>query len=190
MFSIPLDEGFKYVARNHPLVDALSQILIAESRKPQSLHGVSRASIIKSSSITTATTIALFRVRNVIESLASKEQLVAEELHLWGYEGEPSDEKWIDEKTCMDMLELKADGDLAQVEKEKFFRYAMDEIEEEKDLRHQLARKQAEKLIEAHDRFRQAVRSRKKFQVVEPILPMDIMGVYVFVPNLNKPKSN
>jgi superfamily II DNA or RNA helicase len=186
MFSIPLAEGFKYVARNHPLVDALSQILIAESRQAQSTFGVSRASVIKTKEVNKATTVALFRVRNVIESLATKEQLVAEELHLWGYQGEPNDNEWIEEAQCMELLDLQADGDLAEVEKKDFFKDAMDEIVEVEDLRHQLARKQAEKLIEAHDRFRQAVRSRKEFQVVEPILPMDIMGVYVFVPNINQ----
>lgn len=185
MFSIPLEDGFKYVARNHPLVDALSQILIAESRMKQSLHGVSRASIIKHRSIKKTTTIALFRVRNVIESLATKEQLVAEELHLWGYQGLPTDNDWLEEKNCMKLLDLKADGELAEIQKQEYFEDAIEEILKVEDLRNQLARKQAEKLIEAHDRFRQAVRSRKAFQVVEPILPMDIMGVYVFVPNLS-----
>ena len=112
--------------------------------------------------------------------------MVAEELHLWGYRGEPNDKDWIEEAQCMELLELQADGDLAAIEKKDFFNDAIDEIKEVEDLRNQLARKQAEKLIEAHDRFRQAVRSRKEFQVVEPILPMDIMGVYVFVPNITQ----
>jgi superfamily II DNA or RNA helicase len=185
MFKIPLVEGFKYVARNHPLIDALSQILIAESRKKQSKYGVSRAAVIRHNSFETTTTVALFRVRNVIESLATKDQIVAEELHLWGYQGEPNDNDWLDEKTCMELLDLKADGEVAFAERIDFFEDAMEEILDVEELRNNLARKQAEKLIEAHDRFRQAVRSRKEFQVVEPILPMDIMGVYVFVPNQN-----
>ena len=185
MFKIPLEDGFKYVARNHPLVDALSQILIAESRKPQSRYAVSRAAVIRHSAFETTTTVALFRVRNVIESLATKDQIVTEELHLWGYRGEPDDKDWLDEKVWMELLDLKADGEVAPAEKLDFFEDAMDEILEVDSLRNDLARKQAEKLIEAHDRFRKAVRSRKEFQVVEPILPMDIMGIYVFVPNLN-----
>jgi len=120
----------------------------------------------------------------VIESIATKDQIVAEELHLWGYIGSPDDGQYLDEETCMDMLQLKADGEVAQAEREDYFEDAVEEIQDHDNLRNELARKHAEKLIEAHDRFRQAVKSRKEFQVVEPILPMDIMGVYVFVPKV------
>ena len=186
MFSIPLDDGFKYIARNHPLVDGLCQILIAQSRMSGSKYGVSRASVIRHSSIQLTTTICLFRVRNVIESIASKEQMVAEELHLWGYRGSPSDDDWLDEESCMKMLELQADAEVMDIEKKDYFEDAMEELMESSDIRDDIARNQAKKLIEAHDRFRQAVRAKKEFQVVEPILPMDIMGVYVFVPNTLK----
>jgi superfamily II DNA or RNA helicase len=184
MFKIPLIDGFKYVARNHPLVDGLSQILIAESRLPDTKFGVSRASVIRTSQVETTTTVALFRVRNVIESVATKEQIVAEELHLWGYRGEPDDGDTLDEKVCMEMLNLKADGEVVEIERQEYFNDALSEILDVEELRNQLARKQANKLIEAHDRFRQAVKSKRQYQVVEPILPMDIMGIYVFVPNV------
>jgi hypothetical protein len=120
----------------------------------------------------------------VIESVATKEQIVAEELHLWGYRGEPDDGDTLDEKVCMEMLNLKADGEVVEIERQEYFNDALSEILDVEELRNQLARKQANKLIEAHDRFRQAVKSKRQYQVVEPILPMDIMGIYVFVPNV------
>jgi len=37
-------------------------------------------------------------------------------------------------------------------------------------------------LVEAHERFSRLV-DKKKFQVVYPVLPMDVLGVYILVPN-------
>ena len=39
----------------------------------------------------------------------------------------------------------------------------------------------AEKLVEAHERFRKVLGGHK-YQVVHPVLPMDIMGIYILLP--------
>jgi hypothetical protein len=36
-------------------------------------------------------------------------------------------------------------------------------------------------LINAHERFRKVL-GGKRFKVVEPVLPMDVLGVYILLP--------
>jgi hypothetical protein len=45
----------------------------------------------------------------------------------------------------------------------------------------QVARARAEHLVEAHDRFKKLVKG-KRFEAVHPVLPPDLMGVYILNP--------
>ena len=44
-----------------------------------------------------------------------------------------------------------------------------------------LAERQSLNLVEAHERF-SSFMDGKHFQVVYPVLPMDLLGVYIFLP--------
>jgi hypothetical protein len=44
-----------------------------------------------------------------------------------------------------------------------------------------VAEAQSKRLVEAHERFSTLV-DRRRFQVVYPVLPMDLMGIYVLLP--------
>jgi len=44
-----------------------------------------------------------------------------------------------------------------------------------------VAEQQSTKLVEAHERF-SALMDRQRFQVVYPVLPMDLLGVYILLP--------
>ena len=44
-----------------------------------------------------------------------------------------------------------------------------------------VAEQQSKKLVEAHERF-SALMDRQRFQVVYPVLPMDLLGVYILLP--------
>jgi len=59
------------------------------------------------------------------------------------------------------------------------------ELENVSDIRKKfddIALKRAEILIEAHERFRK-VMGGTSYKVVEPILPMDLMGIYILLPD-------
>ncbi len=45
-----------------------------------------------------------------------------------------------------------------------------------------IALQRAEILIQAHERFRK-VMGGKRYKAVEPVLPMDLMGVYILLPD-------
>jgi len=45
-----------------------------------------------------------------------------------------------------------------------------------------VAEQQSTKLVEAHERF-SALMYRQRFQVVYPVLPMDLLGIYILLPD-------
>ena len=49
----------------------------------------------------------------------------------------------------------------------------------------QIAIKRAEILVEAHERFRKVI-GGKRYKVVEPVLPMDLMGIYILLPDTQR----
>lgn len=191
-FATPTPDGYRYIARNHDLVDTLCQLLISEAMNDKGDYRVSRSSVIRTSTVAKRTTVILLRVRNVIKSLNTQTQIVAEELILRGFAGEPPENPadWLDEEDCMSLLQTQATGEVPAGEKRQLLVDATEDLEDAADTLNQLARNRAVHLIEAHNRFsKQTTGSGRKttasYEPVEPILPMDIMGIYVFTPDLS-----
>ena len=44
-----------------------------------------------------------------------------------------------------------------------------------------IAEQQSKRLVEAHERF-SVLMDRQKFQVVYPVLPMDLLGIFILLP--------
>lgn len=44
-----------------------------------------------------------------------------------------------------------------------------------------IAEQQSKRLVEAHERF-SALMDKQRFQVVYPVLPMDLLGIYILLP--------
>jgi hypothetical protein len=46
-----------------------------------------------------------------------------------------------------------------------------------------ISEEQSQRLVAAHERF-SALMDRQRFQVVYPVLPMDLLGIYVLLPEV------
>lgn len=44
-----------------------------------------------------------------------------------------------------------------------------------------IAEQQSKRLVAAHERF-SALMDKQRFQVVYPVLPMDLLGIYILLP--------
>ena len=85
-------------------------------------------------------------------------------------------------------MEAQANDNMELPEQEYWLQEEMGWIRDDKTFRHitdPFALKRAELLVKAHLRFRELV-GGKKFKVVEPILPMDVLGVYILLPVINE----
>lgn len=183
-FISPTPEGYRYIGRNHPFVEQLCQLVLARAitREP---GGASRAAVLRTPEVTVATTLILFRCRNVIEEKkgGSGHQLVAEEMLLWGWEGDPGDGLFLDTETATRLLDTAtAGGDVSSDRKERLL---MDRLTALPGLRSdfdKLAETRSQHLVEAHERF-SALVDKRRYGVVYPVLPMDTLGLYILLPS-------
>ena len=185
-FLSPTPEGYMYIGRNQLFVEQLCQYLLANSFSEElNTHSLSRTSVVSTNAVRTKTTILMFRVRNVIEDVGKTKQLIAEEMLVMGYEGTAQDKKFIDLEKAKSLLKMVVpSGSLAEVERNFLLSNELDNMQDIKTEFDRVALNRAEKLVEAHERFRKVL-GGQKYKVVHPVLPMDVMGIYILLPQNN-----
>lgn len=184
-FQAPVNEGFTYWGRNHDAVEALCRTVLAESIDPtKSLRNAARAAVVHSNAVEERTVIFILRARHVIEDLRSKRTLVAEEVLLHGLSGSERKPVALDlVNTLMDRPGIV--GDLPSAVQEAQLARELAMIPQQRPAFDALAFDRAAELIAQHERYQKALGTEAKtgrYKVVEPVIPMDILGVYIFVP--------
>jgi superfamily II DNA or RNA helicase len=186
-FKSPTPVGYKYIGRNHPFTEHLSQHIINTALQ-QAANSAARAAVLRSANVNQKTVLFQLRVRNVIAEQPSNKQIVAEEMWLWGYEGELHQKQFIDKDSAMNLLmSVKPTQNMEEGEKAYWLNDEMAWVLDEKIFREHtddVALERANHLVESHTRFKKLV-SGNKYKVVEPVLPMDVLGVYILLPEVN-----
>ena len=185
-FKSPTPAGFKYIGRNHTFTEHLSQHIM-NSALQQAANSAARAAVLRSADVKQKTVLFQLRVRNVIAEQPSNKQIVAEEMWLWGYEGEVNQKQFIDKETAMNLLmSVRSTQNMEEGEKAYWLNEEMAWVLDEKTFREQtdeVAVERANHLVESHTRFKKLV-SGNKYKVVEPVLPMDVLGAYILLPEV------
>jgi len=180
-FISPTPKGFHYLGRNHPFVEQLCQLLMANTLA-RTAHRAARAAVVRTRAVTRKTTLLLFRCRNVIEEGRTRHQIVAEEMRLWGWRGQPGQQDHLSHDEARELLQVaRASSNLSPEARKAFLEnelQLLDGLGQDFD---RIAEEQSKQLVEAHERF-SSLLDKRRFQVVYPVLPMDILGVYVLLP--------
>lgn len=181
-FFSPTPEGFHYIGRNHRFVEQLCQVVMANTVNRQDKRAA-RAAVIRTRTVQTKTTLLLFRCRNVIEQTKSHQQIVAEEMLLWGWRGTPQEQReYLDHAAAKTLItEAAASSDLSPQARASFLDNELMLLAQLGDAFEQVAEQQSRRLVDAHERF-SSLMEKQRFQVVYPVLPMDLLGVYVLLP--------
>jgi superfamily II DNA or RNA helicase len=182
-FDSPTPQGFRYIGRNHRFVEQLCHRVIANSlEKERKGNKAARASVFRTDAVDTQTTLIQFRVRNVIREVSKQHEMVSEEMFLWGYAQTPDGINTLHVDDCKRLLHTSSALDISKERQELVF---------EKELRHfeelhpdfiKVVETRSEELVNAHTRFAKYL-GAKRFEAVTPVLPPDILGVYVLIPN-------
>ncbi len=180
-FESPTPEGYHYLGRNHRFVEQLCQLVMANTVAREGKRAA-RAAAIRTRQVTTKTTLLLFRCRNVIEQGNGGHQIVAEEMMLWGWSGSPAQREFLDHDKARSLLrEARASSNLSPQARASFLDNELKLLEGLDAEFHDLAEEQSKRLVAAHERF-SALMQKQRYQVVYPVLPMDLMGIYILLP--------
>lgn len=180
-FESPTPEGYHYLGRNHRFVEQLCQLVMANTLARQAKRAA-RAAVIRTKLVAKKTTLLLFRCRNVIEQGKGGHQIVAEEMLLWGWRGTPDQKEFLDHAQAKALLaDARAASDLSPQSRSGFLENELKLIDKLDTEFTAIAEEQSKRLVAAHERF-SALMDRQKFQVVYPVLPMDLLGLYILLP--------
>jgi superfamily II DNA or RNA helicase len=186
-FQSPTPHGFRYIGRNHRFVEQLCLRIIANSLdKERKGNKAARASVFRTDAVNTQTTLIQFRVRNVIREVRQQHEMVSEEMFLWGYEQTPNGIHALDIDQCKTLLHTSSALDISNARQEIIFDKELQHFEELHPDFIAVVAKRSDELVNAHTRFAKYI-GAKRFEAVTPVLPPDILGVYVLIPN---PKIN
>lgn len=187
-FLSPTPIKYKYIGRNHPFTEHLSQYIINSALNGQT-SSAARAAVLRSKDVDSKTVLFQFRVRNVIAEQRSNKEIVAEEMWLWGYTGGLPDNQFIGkEKALVLLMSARATQNLELPEQKYWLDQELEWVLNEKTFRQitdPVAYERSEQLVESHTRFRKLVNG-SRYKVVEPVLPMDVLGIYIFLPELKQ----
>jgi len=184
-FGLPVGEGVVYLGRTHPIVNALSSYVMDTALDPQ-LEGIAkRAGAIRTRDVEKRTTLLLVRYRyDIVTGGRSAESAqLAEECRMLAFAGAPGSAKWLDTYACEALLEAEPSANVSAAQAESFVRVVIEGMEALTLNIEEEARRRAEALCDAHRRVRKAARVRGESCVVEPKLPADVLGIYVYLPH-------
>lgn len=183
-FELPVQDKEVYLHRTHPFIENLASYVMDTALDPIQDSVAKRCGVIKTNSVSMRTTILLVRFRyHIIKVQDGREHpLLAEECRLMGFEGSPQSAKWLDEEHAENLILATPEANVPLDQAKglltpiiKGFEPIWPSIEE-------FAAKRGEDLLEAHRRVRTESRMKGVKYRVEPQLPPDILGLYVFLP--------
>jgi len=184
-FASPTPKGYMYIGRNHVFVEDLSRAVVNDTINGGDL-AASRAMVMQTGDVSVKTTILLMRVRSVIrDKKETSRELVGEEMIFFGYRGDINRHDFLsqDESKLL-FLAAQASGNIDSLSQKAIFNSEMRWASTEEGLRKHtddVAMERANHLVEAFTQYRTYLNAAE-YQVVEPVLPMDMIAAYIFLP--------
>jgi hypothetical protein len=184
VFEEPAPAGTEVVIRSHPLPATLAEALLEGALNPGSslLAPVGRTGAWMTSTISTITTIALLRLRFKLTIRGRRERLLlVEEAGAIAFEGVSETPSAVGH-TARRLLELEASGNLAGITRDRLIAQARQRIEALLDGSiAAYAHERSLSLSEDHARVRASGVNVPRV-IVEPVLPADVVGIFVLIP--------
>ena len=181
-FHYPPAVGTRFVHRSDPLVHLLGDYLL-EGALSGDAPLAARAAATVTADVDTVTTLYLLRLRHHLELTrrGQTRQLMAEEALAIGVRGRARPQ-WLAETEAAPLLDAKPSANLDAAAATHELRLALDFLESQRDVLERLATVRANELLADHWRVREAARDIGQY-AVRPSLPVDVLGVYVLLPD-------
>jgi superfamily II DNA or RNA helicase len=181
-FDEPAPAGARMIARSHPLPATLAEMLLEDALDPGSgaAPSLGRAGVWPTPAVERETTVALLRMRfKLMIRGRSERMLLAEEAATLAWDRAGAIIATVEARA---LLDRQASGNLADVARRRKLTEAIERMPAmlEGPIAAQ-AQTRARALAEDHARVRAAAAGSARV-AVEPVLPPDVIGLYILVP--------
>ena len=182
-FTMPIRDKEIYLTRTHPLVENLAAHVM-DTALDGSTEGIAkRCGAIRTQMVPTRTSLLLLRLRyHLITTRGGVEQaLLAEEVYPIAFRGTPGEAEWLDMETAESLVHASPDANIHPQQATHFVRQVIDGFGALETHLESVAIERAEALLQSHRRVRDAAHHRGRYRV-EPKLPIDVLGIYIYLP--------
>jgi superfamily II DNA or RNA helicase len=186
-FELPVPEGVLCLHRTHPIVAGMAGHVLDSALDPVLAHGAvaRRSGVIRTREVTVRTTVILLRLRYHILTAAkagAERALLAEDCRLVAFRGSAADPEWLTEAEGEGLLGAKPSSNVNAAQAGHFLGRLLEELPALTPAFDRCAHENAAQILAAHDRVREAVKAKGTRHRVEPKLPVDVLGAYVYLP--------
>jgi superfamily II DNA or RNA helicase len=188
-FELPVQEGTLYISRTHPIVEGLASYVMDVALDPVGATEsiARRCGVIRTSRVSRRTTLLLLRLRfHIVTQRGNDEQrLLAEDCQLLAFSGSPQNAVWLSDTNQIEaLLDAPPEANVLPEQAKDALQRIIEQFDLLQPHLEQVARERGEALLDAHRRVRTAAQMRGVRYRVEPQLPLDVLGLYVYLPKM------
>ena len=190
-FDLPVPEEVKWLKRTHPFVEFMASHVFESALDPYGEPVARRVGAMMTNAVSKLTTLLLIRYRYDITTYINNKESsqLAEESITLAYEGLSDEPVWLDEAQAHRLLDVDPTGNVYREQALHFVKQVVAGYEGLMKHVEETASQRAESLLTAHRRVRSAARMKGVRYKVEPRLPADILGIYVYLPDNRRRKN-
>lgn len=188
-FDLNAKEADYFLTRTHPLIESLSAFVLESALDPLNGKDIKnparRCGAIRTKAVDKRTTVLLVRFRyHIIKEKKGEESrpLLAEECGLIAFTGSPENAVWLGKDEAEKLLQAAPDANVNPDQARDFVQKVIDGFDALRSHLDETAKQLGDQLLDAHQRVRIAAKQKGVQTHVEPNLPPDALGIYVYLP--------
>lgn len=186
-FELPLKEGEVLLTRTHPIVESMATYVMDTALDPVTepdQPNAKRCGAFRTSMVTKRTTLLLVRFRyHIITTRHGQEYpLLAEDSQTIAFEGAPGRHTWLDNSVAETLLAATPNAPIKPQQAADFVAKEVDGFDALWSDLDSYATQRGQELLDAHNRVRSVSRQRGMRTDVRPQLPVDVLGIYIYLP--------
>jgi superfamily II DNA or RNA helicase len=177
--------GVLNLNRTHPIVEGLATYVMDTALDPISQSIARRCGVIRTRQIERRTTVLLMRLRYHIIGSLQPTPLLVEDCQLLAFEGATQNARWLDSERAEVLLQVVPDENISHDLAANALNRIMHGFDAIRPHLDEVAIAQGDAVLDAHRRVREASRTKGVRYSIKPILPPDILGIYVYLPKVS-----
>jgi superfamily II DNA or RNA helicase len=172
------------LTRTHPVVEGAATYVLDTALDPLAEGIARRCGAIRTKLVEKRTILVLARFRYHLVTWGQDREiaLLAEDMQPLAFSGSPDDPKWLASEVVEQLVLASPDANIPYEQARSFLEQALQDVAALQPAIDGYAVQRGEELLESHLRVRESAKMGGRRPKVEPNLPADIIGVYVYLP--------